>query len=322
MRLKPVLWITCKLPDEVVEPLKAWADVRQWPTVEVNMPHDKLVEIIKEAEILWTIMDNQVSRELIESAPNLKLICNLAVGYNNIDVAAAKEFGVAVTNTPGVLTDTTADLAFTLMLTTARRIVEASDELRNGDWTYWGVNQLAGVDIFGAKLGIIGMGRIGEAVAHRAKGFNMDVIYHNRSRKIEAEEQFGFEYRALDDLLSESDFIVVLTPLTPETKGLIGERELALMKNSAVLINVARGGIVQEDALYNALKNNIIWAAGSDVFEKEPIDLDHPLLTLKNLVALPHIGSATLRTRKNMMEMNIQSMISYSKGNPIDHRVV
>lgn len=322
MRLKPVLWITCKLPDEVVEPLKAWADVRQWPTVEVNMPHDKLVEIIKEAEILWTIMDNQVSRELIESAPNLKLICNLAVGYNNIDVAAAKEFGVAVTNTPGVLTDTTADLAFTLMLTTARRIVEASDELRNGDWTYWGVNQLAGVDIFGAKLGIIGMGRIGEAVAHRAKGFNMDVIYHNRSRKIEAEEQFGFEYRALDDLLSESDFIVVLTPLTPETKGLIGERELALMKNSAVLINVARGGIVQEDALYNALKNNIIWAAGSDVFEKEPIDLNHPLLTLKNFVALPHIGSATLRTRKNMMEMNIQSMISYSKGNPIDHRVV
>lgn len=322
MRLKPVLWITCKLPDEVVEPLKAWADVRQWPTVEVNMPHDKLVEIIKEAEILWTIMDNQVSRELIESAPNLKLICNLAVGYNNIDVAAAKEFGVAVTNTPGVLTDTTADLAFTLMLTTARRIVEASDELRNGDWTYWGVNQLAGVDIFGAKLGIIGMGRIGEAVAHRAKGFNMDVIYHNRSRKVEAEEQFGFEYRALDDLLSESDFIVVLTPLTPETKGLIGERELALMKNSAVLINVARGGIVQEDALYNALKNNVIWAAGSDVFEKEPIDLNHPLLTLKNFVALPHIGSATLRTRKNMMEMNIQSMISYSKGNPIDHRVV
>lgn len=322
MRLKPVLWITCKLPDEVVEPLKAWADVRQWPTVEVNMPHDKLVEIIKEAEILWTIMDNQVSRELIESAPNLKLICNLAVGYNNIDVAAAKEFGVAVTNTPGVLTDTTADLAFTLMLTTARRIVEASDELRNGDWTYWGVNQLAGVDIFGAKLGIIGMGRIGEAVAHRAKGFNMDVIYHNRSRKVEAEEQFGFEYRALDDLLSESDFIVVLTPLTPETKGLIGERELALMKNSAVLINVARGGIVQEDALYNALKNNVIWAAGSDVFEKEPIDLNHPLLTLKNFVALPHIGSATLRTRKNMMEMNIQSMISYSKGNPIDHRVI
>ncbi len=322
MRLKPVLWITCKLPDEVVEPLKAWADVRQWPTVEVNMPHDKLVEIIKEAEILWTIMDNQVSRELIESAPNLKLICNLAVGYNNIDVVAAKEFGVAVTNTPGVLTDTTADLAFTLMLTTARRIVEASDELRNGDWTYWGVNQLAGVDIFGAKLGIIGMGRIGEAVAHRAKGFNMDVIYHNRSRKFEAEEQFGFEYRALDDLLSESDFIVVLTPLTPETKGLIGERELALMKNSAVLINVARGGIVQEDALYNALKNNVIWAAGSDVFEKEPIDLNHPLLTLKNFVALPHIGSATLRTRKNMMEMNIQSMISYSKGNPIDHRVI
>lgn len=320
--MKPVLWITCKLPDEVVEPLNAWADVRQWPTIERNMPHERLKEVIKEATIIWTIMGDKIDRELIESAPNLKLICNLAVGYNNIDLVAAKELGVAVTNTPGVLTDTTADLAFTLMLTTARRIVEASDALRGGQWTYWGVNQLAGMDVYGATLGIIGMGRIGEAVAHRAKGFNMDVIYHNRSRKLDAEEEYGFSYRQLDDLLSEADFIIVLTPLTNQTKGLIGARELALMKNTGIIINVARGSIIQEDALFDALKTNKIWAAASDVFEQEPISLEHPLLTLKNFVATPHVGSATIRTRKKMMEMNIQSMTSFSKGHPIDHRVI
>ncbi|GEK32824.1 2-hydroxyacid dehydrogenase [Kurthia sibirica] len=320
--MKPVLWITCKLPEEVVAPLKEWADVRQWPTIEKNMPHMRLQEVIKEATIIWTIMGDQMDRELLASAPNLKLICNLAVGYNNIDLVAAKELGIAVTNTPGVLTDTTADLAFTLMLTTARRIVEASDELRSGQWTYWGVNQLAGMDVFGATLGIIGMGRIGEAVAQRAKGFDMDVIYHNRNRRMEAEEQYGVSYRQLDHLLSEADFIIVLTPLTAETKGLIGSRELALMKSTATIINVARGGIVQEDALYEALLNNDIWAASSDVFEQEPVSVKHPLLTLKNFVATPHIGSATLRTRKKMMEMNIQSMTSFYKGEPIEHRII
>ncbi|MEL5987785.1 MAG: 2-hydroxyacid dehydrogenase [Kurthia gibsonii] len=320
--MKPILWITCKLPEEIVEPLKSWADVREWPTVEVNMPHEKLEEIIQEADILWTIMDNRVSRELLQTAKNLKLICNLAVGYNNIDVEAAKELGIAVTNTPGVLTETTADLAFTLMLITARRIIEAADEVRNGDWTYWGVNHLAGRDVHGATLGIIGMGRIGEALAQRAKGFNMEVLYHNRRRKPQAEEAYGFSYRELDALLQESDYVVVLTPMTPETKGLIGKRELQLMKNTSILINVARGGIVQEDALYDALKNGEIWAAGTDVFVQEPVSTSHPLLTLKNFVALPHIGSATLRTRKEMMEMNIESMHDYLEGNPIRHRVV
>lgn len=319
--MKPVLWITCKLPEDVVEPLKSWADVREWPTVEINMPHEKLKEVIQEADIIWTIMGNDVSRELIESASKLKLICNLAVGFNNIDIEAATEQGIVVTNTPGVLTNTTADLAFTLMMITARRIVESSMNLRNGDWNYWGVNQYAGMDIYGAKLGIIGMGRIGEALAHRAKGFDMEVVYHNRNRKIEAEEKYGFSYRELDDLLVECDFVVLLTPLTSDTKGMIGKNELERMKKTAILINVARGGIVQETALYAALKNNVIWAAGSDVFEKEPISLDNPLLTLPNFVALPHIGSATLATRKKMMDMNIESLEDYRAEREIKHRV-
>lgn len=319
--MKPVLWITCKLPEDVVEPLKSWADVREWPTVEINMPHEKLKEVIQEADIIWTIMGNDVSRELIESASKLKLICNLAVGFNNIDIEAATEQGIVVTNTPGVLTNTTADLAFTLMMITARRIVESSMDLRNGDWNYWGVNQYAGMDIYGAKLGIIGMGRIGEALAHRAKGFDMEVVYHNRNRKIEAEEKYGFSYRELDDLLVECDFVVLLTPLTSDTKGMIGKNELERMKKTAILINVARGGIVQETALYAALKNNVIWAAGSDVFEKEPISLDNPLLTLPNFVALPHIGSATLATRKKMMDMNIESLEDYRAEREIKHRV-
>lgn len=321
LRLKPVLWITSKLPNDIVEPLKEWADVREWPTVEKNMPNEKFLEVIKESEIIWTIMGDQVTRDAIESAPNLKLICNLAVGYNNIDIEAATEYGIVVTNTPGVLTQTTADLAFTLMLATARRIVEASDTLRNGEWAYWGVNQFAGMDIHGATLGIIGMGRIGEVVAQRAKGFEMDVIYHNRSRKQAAEDKYGVQYRELNTLLKESDFIILLTPLTSETIGMIGKNELELMKKTAVLINVARGGIVQEDALYEALKNNVIWAAGSDVFVQEPVPVDHPLLTLKNFVAIPHIGSATLRTRKNMMEMNIEAIVAYIKGESIPHRV-
>lgn len=319
--MKPVLWITCKLPAEVVEPLKTWADVRQWPTLEENMPHKKLKEVIKEADIIWTIMGDTVSRELIESAPNLKLICNLAVGYNNIDVVAATEHGIIVTNTPDVLTNTTADLAFTLLMTTARRVVESSNKVRNGEWTYWGVNQFAGMDIYGAKLGIIGMGRIGEALAHRTKGFNMEVVYHNRNRKIEAEKKYGFVYRELDDLLKECDFVVLFTPLTKETKGMIGTRELSLMKKTAVLINVARGGIVQEKALYEALKNKVIWAAGADVFEQEPVAVDNPLLSLPNFVALPHIGSATLATRRKMMDMNIESMLSYRANEDVKHRI-
>lgn len=316
------IFITRKLPDEVVNPLREKFDVTMWHSDEISMTYDEIKSQAKDAHALWTVLSDKVDRALIESLPNLKVISNLAVGYNNIDVEAAKERGIIVTNTPGVLTETTADLAFSLLLATARRVTEAERDLRAGKWISWSPMQLTGMDVFGATLGIIGMGRIGEAVARRAKGFDMKVLYHNRSRKIEAEEQFGFTYVELDALLQESDFIVLLTPLTAETKGLIGERELNLMKETAAIINVARGGIIDEKALYDALTTNKIWAAGLDVFEVEPVPLDHPLLSLPNVTVLPHIGSASIRTRMAMMQMNADDIKAVLENKEPNNKVI
>ena len=312
--MKPVIYITRKLPEEAVKPLQDKFTVRMWDKEEIEVPRDVLKAEMKEADALWTTLSDQISRELIESSPKLKVISNLAVGFNNIDIEAAKEHGVIVTNTPDVLTEATADLAFALLLASARRVTEADRVLRGGEWKSWTPMQLTGMDVFGATLGIIGMGRIGEAAARRAKGFDMRVLYHNRSRKLEAEEEFGFKYAELNTLLQESDFVLVFAPLTPETKNMIDEKELGLMKETAILLNVARGGIVNEDALYHALKNGVIWGAGLDVFEVEPVPLDHPLLTLPNVTVLPHIGSASIRTRLAMMQMNMQAITDVLEG--------
>ncbi|QOV10244.1 2-hydroxyacid dehydrogenase [Viridibacillus arvi] len=319
--MKPIVWITRKLPEEGIAPLREIAKVKMWSSEEQPMPAEELKHAAGEADAMWVMISDQITREVIEEAPKLKIIANLAVGYNNIDIKAAKEKGIIVTNTPDVLTGTTADLAFALMLATARRIPEAEGEVREGKWTGWSVNQLTGMDIHGATLGVVGMGRIGEAVARRGMGFDMRVLYHNRTRKPEAEEKYGFEYAELDILLKESDFVVLLTPLTSETKGLIGKREIALMKNSAILINVARGGVVDEQALYEALLNKEIWAAGLDVFETEPVPTDHPLLTLPNVVVLPHIGSASIRTRNNMMAKNVESIAACLQGKEVKSQV-
>ena len=319
--MKPIVWITRKLPEEGIAPLREIAEVKMWSSEEQPMPAEELKQAAGEADAMWVMISDQITREVIEEAPKLKIIANLAVGYNNIDIKAANEKGITVTNTPDVLTGTTADLGFALMLATARRIPEAEGEVREGKWTGWSVNQLTGMDIHGATLGVVGMGRIGEAVARRGMGFDMRVLYHNRTRKSEVEEKYGFEYAELDILLKESDFVVLLTPLTSETKGLIGKREIALMKNSAILINVARGGVVDEQALYEALLNKEIWAAGLDVFETEPVPTDHPLLTLPNVVVLPHIGSASIRTRNNMMAKNVESIAACLQGKEVKSQV-
>ncbi|MFF2754064.1 2-hydroxyacid dehydrogenase [Psychrobacillus sp. NPDC058041] len=316
------VFITRKLPDEAVASLKEKFEVKMWHSDEIQMTSEELKIEAKDAHAIWTMLSDKVDRSLIASLPNLKVISNLGVGYNNIDVEAAKENGIIVTNTPGVLTETTADLAFSLLLATARRVMEAERDLRAGHWKSRSPMQYTGMDVFGATIGIIGMGRIGEAVARRAKGFNMNVLYHNRTRKMDVEKEFGFTYAELDTLLEESDFIVLLTPLTPETKGLIGERELSLMKDTATIINVARGGVVDEQALYDALATNKIWAAGLDVFEVEPVPLDHPLLTLPNVTVLPHIGSASIRTRLAMMQMNAKAIEAVLEEKEPENRVV
>lgn len=315
--MKPIIFITQKLPEKAVSGLQESFEVRMWEDEEMPAPREELLRQAKEAHALWTMLSDKIDKEVFENAPNLKIVSNLAVGFNNIDLHAAHEHHVMVTNTPEVLTESTADLTFALLLATARRIVEASDSVRSGDWKSWTPMGMAGRNVGGATLGIIGMGRIGEAVARRAQGFGMEVLYHNRTRR-------SFEdvkYAGLDELLGKSDFVVLLTPLTEETRGMIGARELSLMKETACLINVARGGIVDETALYEALKSGGIWRAGLDVFEQEPVPLDHPLLTLPNVTVLPHIGSATVQTRLAMMDMNAKAIKACLEGGKVENRL-
>lgn len=254
-----------------------------------------------------------VNEEFLKKAPKLKIVALTSVGYDNCDVDAMTKRGVLLTNTPDVLTETTADLAFALLMGTARRITEASEMIRRGDWKASVGEDIFGTDIFGKRLGIIGLGRIGEAIAKRGHfGFGMDVSYHSRHEKKDL--QFKADYRTLEELLKESDFIVVTAPLTTETKGLMGPREFDLMKKSAIFINIARGPIVQEDALINALQEKKIRAAGLDVFDREPLPMNSPLLKLKNVVLTPHIGSATDHTRREMVRVAARNIESYFKG--------
>lgn len=320
--MKPIVYVTRVIPDAAMQILREHCECRVWREVDTPVPRDILLQEVRQAEGIFSLLTERIDGELFAAAPNLKAVANMAVGYDNIDVEAARQHGIIVTNTPGVLTETTADLTFALLMATARRIVEAANFVKKGQWKAWSPMQLTGPDIYRATLGIIGMGRIGEAVARRAKGFGMRLLYHNRSRKPEVEQELGIEYMALDALLAEADYVAVLTPLTAETRHMIGERELALMKRSAILINTARGPVVDEQALYNALKQQTIWGAGLDVFEQEPIGTDHPLLTLDNVVALPHIGSASIATRTRMAVMAAENLVAAVLGNEPPNRVV
>jgi glyoxylate reductase len=310
---KPYVYITRKISTEAEERIRQIADVDVWEG-DTPVPRPVLLDKAKQADGLLVMLTDRVDRELLAQASSLKVVSTMSVGVDHIEVEAVKEKGIIVTNTPDVLTDATADLAFALLLATARRIVEANRAVHTGEWRTWSPLFMAGQQVHGRTLGIIGMGRIGTAVAKRAKGFEMNVLYHNRSRKPEAESTLGVQYRALPELLKESDFVVVLTPLTAETKGLIGREELSLMKPTAVLVNVSRGGTVDEQALFEALQTKRIWAAGSDVFQQEPVPADHPLLTLPNFVALPHIGSATVDTRHDMAMLAAENLIAVLTG--------
>ncbi|MFD0678243.1 MULTISPECIES: 2-hydroxyacid dehydrogenase [unclassified Paenibacillus] len=315
------IYITRKLPEAALAIIKQQCEVTIWDEEDTPVPREVLQEQLKNADGLLCLLTERIDEQLLEAAPNLKVISNMAVGYNNIDVGAATKRGIAVTNTPGVLTETTADLTFALLLATSRRLIEASNYLRDGQWKTWSPMQLTGQDIFGATLGIIGMGRIGESVAKRAKGFDMKLLYYNRSRKLEAEQAYDMTYANIDTLLSQSDFIVVLTPYSPDTVNLIDREQFARMKNTAVLINTARGGIVNEDALYDALTGGQIWAAGLDVFETEPLDPNHRLLTLPNVVAMPHIGSASIKTRTQMAILAAENLVRGVSGERPVHLV-
>ncbi len=287
--------------------------------VEVN-PYDRVLykeEIIsgvKDKDALLCLLTDTIDRDIIDAGENLKVISNYAVGYNNIDVDCANERGIIVTNTPGVLSETTADLVFALLMASARRIPEGDRFMREGKFRGWAPELMLGSDVYGKTLGIIGMGRIGQLVAKRAKGFNMKVLYNSKRRKLNIERELGIKFSELDNLLQKSDFVTLHVPLTPETEGLIGERELSLMKTTAYLINTSRGDVVDEPALIKALKEGELRGAGLDVYWGEPTDVNPELYELENAVLAPHMGSASYETRSKMAEMAAQAVIDALEG--------
>lgn len=307
--MKPKVYVTRKLPEKIIDYLSRDCVVKMWEKEDQPVPRAILEKEIVDADGLLCLLTENIDEDLLHKANHLKVVSNMAVGYNNIDIQAAKRKGILVTNTPGVLTETTADLTFGLLIATARRLEESTRYLKDGKWKTWSPMELTGQDIYGSTLGIIGMGDIGEAVARRAKGFAMNVLYHNRNRKLEVEQKLGVQFSHLEDLLRTSDFVVVMTPYTPETRHLIAYEELSIMKPTSILINTSRGGIVNEDALYRALVEKKIWGAGLDVFEQEPISPNHKLLQLPNITALPHIGSASIATRVKMAQLSAFNLL-------------
>jgi glyoxylate reductase len=263
---------------------------------------------------LITLITDSIDAVLLESSKQLRVVSNVATGYDNIDVEAATRRGVAVTNTPGVLEETTADLAFALLLAVARRVGEGERMIRGGRWTSWSPTLLLGSDVHGATLGIIGLGATGTAMARRARGFDMRVVYHSRSGKPELERELGLKRLGLDELLRTADFVSLHAPLNDRTRAMIGERELALMARHSYLINTARGGLVDQDALCRALERRDLAGAALDVFAEEPLPGGHRLLQIDNVVLTPHIGSASVATRSRMAAMAVESCLVALEG--------
>jgi len=311
--MKPKVFVARPIPDQGLDLVKECCDAEIWEG-ELPPPRDVLLSNVKDLEGLLCLLTETVDAELLDSAPNLKVVSNMAVGFDNIVVAECTKRGIPVGNTPGVLTDTTADMAWALLMSGARRVVEAADYVRAGKWKTWGPMLLMGQDVYGATLGIIGLGRIGAAVAKRATGFDMRILYYDVRRREDLESEWGLEYVDLDTLLQKSDFVTIHTVLIPETHHLIGERELQLMKETAVLVNAARGPIVDSQALYQALRGGQISYAALDVTEPEPINMDNPLLELDNIIIVPHIASASYATRGKMAEMAARNVIAGVRG--------
>lgn len=314
------VFITRRLPTHL-EPLQGLASVEVW-TERQPPPNDVLRQKITAVDGLLCLLTDPIDRSLIEAGTQLKVISQMAVGYDNIDIAAATARKIPVGHTPDVLTDATADFAWSLLMAAARRIVEADRFTRANQWRTWEPDLLLGTDIAGATLGIVGLGRIGQAVARRARGFNMRILYTNRNRcSPELEKELGVEFVAFDRLLQASDFITIHTPSTPETHYLFSDRQFAQMQRSAVLINTARGTVVDPQALYRALAENRIAAAAIDVTDPEPIPSESPLLTLDNLIITPHIASASRQTREKMAQMAIANLIAGLQGERLPHCV-
>jgi glyoxylate reductase len=309
MGAQPRVFVTRDLPGDALDRLTAQHDVEVW-TERVPPPRAELLARAPELEGLLSLLTDQVDAELIDAAPNLRAISNYAVGVDNVDVDAATARGIPVGNTPDVLTDSTADLAVALMLGVARRLAEGEAFVRTGKWATWEPGLMLGRDLYGSTVGIVGFGRIGQAVARRLEGFGCELLTTGRSGGV-----------PLDELLERSDFVTLHTPLTPETRGLIGEAALRRMKPTAYLVNTARGPIVDTGALAQALHAGELAGAALDVTDPEPLPGDHPLLDAPNLLVLPHVGSATHATRGRMADIAVENLLAGLAGEPMPHQV-
>jgi glyoxylate reductase len=312
---KPKVYVTRELPERGLNMIKKYFDAEVWPEY-APPPKKVIIDKVKNVDALVPLLSDKIDAEVFNAAPKLKIVSQLAVGFDNIDVAEATKRGIYVTNTPEVLTDTTADFAWALLMAVARRIAEADRYVRGGQWKVaWHPAMLSGRDVHGATIGVVGAGRIGYAVAKRAKGFDMNILFYDIDpARTEIEKNLGGKKVDLDTLLKESDFVTLHPPLMKETHHLINAEKLKLMKKTAYLINNSRGPVVDEKALYEALKKGQIAGAGLDVFEQEPPSLDNPLLKLDNVVVAPHISSASLETRSKMSEMVADNLVAFFQG--------
>jgi glyoxylate reductase len=303
------VFVTRRLPGGALERLQAAHDVEVWPD-RLPPPREELMARAPELDGLLSMLTDRVDAELIDAAPRLRAISNYAVGVDNVDVDAATARGIPVGNTPGVLTESTADLAMALMLGIARRLAEAESFVRAGEWRTWEPGLMLGRDLHGATVGIVGHGRIGQAVGRRLEGFGCELLTTSRSGGV-----------ALDELLERSDFVTLHCPLNAETRGLIGAAALRRMKPTAYLVNTARGPIVDTDALDHALRTGEIAGAALDVTDPEPLPADHPLLDAPNLLVVPHVGSATHATRGRMADIAVDNLLAGLAGEPMPHSV-
>jgi lactate dehydrogenase-like 2-hydroxyacid dehydrogenase len=318
--MKYPVYVSRHLPEKASRKLQQVCEVEIWDH-DVPPPYETIKEKIRDRQGLLCLLTDRIDEELIAAAPELKVISQCAVGYDNIEVPAATRRGIPVGNTPGVLTDATADFAFTLLMAAARRIVEAQDYVRAGRWTTWGLTLLLGQDVQGATLGLVGFGRIGQAVARRARGFDMRLLYHDVARQPEAEVELGAHFVSLDELLRQSDYVSLHVNLTEETRGLIDSAALAQMKPTAILINTSRGPVVDTDALFVALRDKQIAYAALDVTDPEPLPADHPLLALPNLIVAPHIASATVSSRDLMASRAVDNLVAGLRGESLPYCV-
>lgn len=312
--LKPKVYVTREIPERGLKMIRERFDADVWPEYGPP-PKEVIIEKVGNVDVIVSLLSDEIDAAVFDAGPRLKIVAQMAVGFDNIDVREATKRGICVTNTPEVLTETTADFAWALLMAVARRVVEADRYVRTGKWKVsWHPTMLLGRDVHDATIGIVGAGRIGSAVAKRAKGFNMKILYYDVVPRPELEKESSAKNVDLDTLFKESDFISIHVPLTNQTYHLINEEKLRLMNKTAYLINNSRGAVIDEKALYRALKEEWIAGAGLDVYEREPTQLNNPLLKLDNVVLAPHISSSSHETRSRMAEMVAENLMAFFEG--------